>query len=390
MPKQNKSFFSILAVLLLVAGGAVGVYLVQQPQDIRQQAAVPTGVASISLSPPEKTDLTVGQYFDVDIMIDTNNTAISNLTAKLSFATVGISITDMQPNQDLINLDRLRYDIFSQNTVDGVTTVSMSVTATTPAGYISPGPIRLATLTLGIEGEDTIQPTFDPVYTTMHAQDTGNDILALPASPAGIYGTSPILPSPTPTPSPTPIPTPTPTTSLGMQFRLQGINSSALPQELTLTVKPDGPVILATEGDGGTTITTATTNASNDPQGIYSASFSNLPIGTYKVCLKGKSHLQKCWSGVTLTANNNTLDKSAGFLDELRAGDVTGEGNNNNVQDNLITSDDLAYINSGCTQFTCSAPAADPRDVNNDGFFNIKDLALGILNFRYFVIPGDE
>lgn len=226
---KAKYLLTGLIILVLIAGGAIGLYLVRQNQDTREQAAVQDGVASISLSPYSRSDLSVGDTFQVEVKFDTNSTAISQITAELSFADSGISISSVDPNQELINTDRFRYDLLSEDTNAGVTTVSVSATSTVPSGYTSTGEVALVTITMSVDEATTIEPAFAINTTKIYSKTTGEDILGFPAVPAGTYGTGGGggTPSPTPSaspspspgasPSPSPSPSPTPDPIVGDQ-----------------------------------------------------------------------------------------------------------------------------------------------------------------------------
>jgi len=96
------------------------------------------------------------------------------------------------------------------------------------------------------------------------------------------------------------------------------------------------------------------------------------------LCLKAKSHLQKCYSNVTLT--------TSGFVNlstvEAMAGDVNGS--------NSITLEDPSLVLSKYTAFVVPITVPDPLDINNDGRITINDVALSMLNYSDFEILGDR
>ncbi|RMH21652.1 MAG: hypothetical protein D6698_02375 [Gammaproteobacteria bacterium] len=177
---------------------------------------------------------------------------------------------------------------------------------------------------------------------------------------------------------------------LTVKFRLQGITSAVNSQDVYLTLKDDVPVVKTGQANPGAIISTATATATPDSRGVHTATFNGLPTGTYKLCLKAKSHLQKCFNSVSLSSGANSMDFSTEPASELVAGDVAGIGNNNQTQDNIISAEDIATVNAAFTDFVVEGVAGIKADINNDGRITIDDLALSILNYGYFQIPGDE
>ena len=113
---------------------------------------------------------------------------------------------------------------------------------------------------------------------------------------------------------------------------------------------------------------------------------NSLTSGVYDILLKGSSHLQKRFEGVTLTGGENTHDWTENEADELTAGDVNG--------DNILNIDDIARIKTYYTDFKVSVSASDNNsmlaDVDKDGYITIKDLALAAVNWTALVVKGDD
>lgn len=201
---------------------------------------------------------------------------------------------------------------------------------------------------------------------------------------AGI--TSSVTPTPKPTPTPTkppsspPTPTPAGTASLTFKFRQQGV-TAAVDDSIRVVLRQDGSVAHNFEW---------TPSTSND-KGVWTVNLTTdkdgkrVTPGTYTVLIKGRSHLQKKFTNVTLAAGSNTKDWSTDKRDELRSGDVN--------DDNKITVEDIAKVLSFYIKGGFKIPVTQESkysDINKDGFITIQDVSLIAVNWSDFTIEGDK
>lgn len=211
----------------------------------------------------------------------------------------------------------------------------------------------------------------------------------IPPSPTTVPPTPTRTPTPippTPTRTPTPIP-PTPTTppaamTLTANFRLQGLTTQV----------PARPIILDIRNANSTTTRyTNTLTPTVSADGVHTVTTPTLSLGagSYKICLKGGSHLRHCWDNFSLTSGTNTLTATTSSADLLLVGDVNG--------DNIINLDDISSINNAYCGFKvavgsqCSGvTVTSAQDVNYDNFVTIDDLALALMNFSDFVLRGND
>lgn len=84
----------VLSVVLLVAGGGAALYLTQQDQDVRQQAATSTGTARLLIA-PAGPELVGNQPHSLSVTLDASSTPINIRTVQLSMSFSGIVPEDV-------------------------------------------------------------------------------------------------------------------------------------------------------------------------------------------------------------------------------------------------------------------------------------------------------
>lgn len=290
---------------------------------------------------------------------------------------------------------------------DRVTFVAVSTDGSSKAGFGTIGTLQLRGKAAG-----NANIAFDLAqYVNAQLQPQ------LPSSsqPTLIVSTDDVDPTPTATltPTATPTNTPTPTEIPGnagvtIEFRLQGVTASPpagtalIPNEVTVRLfRGSESVPLATRK-----ITTPQINS----QGIHTVTINNFPAGNnYKLCVKGQSHLQKCFRGVNLS-NNETLElmKADEYNDQLWAGDL----NNDNVVDAadiaIVTSArqpaiflhdsykvPLSLLKQKMDQLNVGgaiviSPHAMNADIDKNGFVTEADKALAQIKYTTLRFLGDQ
>ncbi|OGV96250.1 hypothetical protein A2W24_04075 [Microgenomates group bacterium RBG_16_45_19] len=212
---KSKLLITFLLIIIMLAGAAAGVFLVQRRQTLEQEAAVPSGTENIRLV-PSVDSADPPATFDVNIVF-TTSVSVSGVTALLTYpATAGITVTDVLPNQSLVNDYQWRYQSYGSSTTDdGRIQIQVIATNTSIEGYLSSTDTTLATIRFAANSQASIALEFDSNLTTISSKATGEDILSLPASPAGTYTSSGVAATPTPSPVNTPTPGPSATPAPG-------------------------------------------------------------------------------------------------------------------------------------------------------------------------------
>ena len=122
-------------------------------------------------------------------IVFTTSVSVSGVTALLTYpATAGITVTDVLPNQSLVNDYQWRYQSYGSSTTDdGRIQIQVIAPNTSIEGYLSSTDTTLATIRFAANSQASIALEFDSNLTTISSKATGEDILSLPASPDGTY-----------------------------------------------------------------------------------------------------------------------------------------------------------------------------------------------------------
>ncbi|MBL7159232.1 hypothetical protein ISS85_02055 [Candidatus Microgenomates bacterium] len=205
--KNRRLIISLAIFLFLIGGILVTTHLAKQPQLIQKEAA--GGEVVLSLS-PETGSYIMGEEFNVDILLNTDNKPVVAVDISLTFDPTKLQVQSVTPGsffQDQI--------VFKNEIGDGKILLSLgSFTPFTGSGIY--GTISFLALEVG----DT-QMVFDETPHTKVAQQGGGDVLGETTS--GSYTITELL-SPTPTEGFTPTQTPTPTPNCLEQTKMGDYN----------------------------------------------------------------------------------------------------------------------------------------------------------------------
>lgn len=246
-----------------------------------------------------------------------------------------------------------------------------------------------------IIGNYTFQaaPTATPTSTTMPtASPTPTHIpTSTPtatATPSPMPTATPIptaTPTTTPIPTPSVSPTPTPTTPPGATTLTFRINFQNIPN-------PSGTLRLPTLKIQSPPEFIAGINAGNWPvngtngyfEGAATLEGNPQTSSNYTVCMKGRQHLLKKFTGITINAGQgNLMDKSTLPGDRLVVGDLN--------DDNYISLEDITMIiNAWTTSQTPVTASTTILDLNEDGFISLEDITAVISNWTTSQVPGDS
>lgn len=224
---SNKNKYIIIAIItlvVLIVGVIAGLMLMGRQQLVEQEAAVPTGIAKVSLSPETKT-LQSGESFSANVLFDSAGNAISALTIQLEYTYSGAeppivtTTDDIQINSKLPVDNLWDFPVKSVTTEGGKVLIKIAGFSGSISGYTSTGQEVLATINFEGVSPGSINVQFNPVESKITLKSDGSDTLLTPQS-TGRYtvsGSATTTASPTPTTSPTgsSTATPTPTSTTG-------------------------------------------------------------------------------------------------------------------------------------------------------------------------------
>lgn len=228
MPTK-KILIAVLIIIVAVGGFVAGLYLLGGNQEIREEAAIPTGQAEVSIS-PETGNFNVGDSIKMSIYFNPANIPINGVAVRLSYPyngsspEVSTSETDIEINPTIENNQDWTCPTKEVKEENNFVIINIGCGNTSSDGYVANSDTLLANVTLHVNSAPSVSPLivqFDNAASVITRKSDNQDILLIPTS-TGSYtiagaGTQ-ITPSPTPTqtvaPQTTPTKTPTPTPTL--------------------------------------------------------------------------------------------------------------------------------------------------------------------------------
>ncbi len=361
---NKRLLLSFGMVVVLLTGLAVAAYLAQREQDIRQRASTPTGTTQLLLN-PGSTTLTPGSQ-SINLIASIGNEVIDGIQA---VATISGTIPD-DLQFTTATISGLQTSIQTlEDGGGGTKKLTLLMITTNPQQPFSDSiPFSLGAFTFTAPDSGNMTIAFDPTLSKISENQTTADILMTPQT-----GTYTFAPTTTPTPSPaggptsTPSPSPTTTTttfitSFTIRTRFNGVTSDRGPI----------PVQFYLGAMGSTTpLMQAPVSLVGDAQGFYTATFTVSPADllptntTYWITIKGKKHLQRAYTNLTIP--------DAGVLDLTSKPQEPGDLP---TQDGVVDTNDLNKVLEILAKPAQTQTDWDSADVNYDGTVNAIDLGL--------------
>lgn len=221
-PKQTKFPTKLVVIgaviLVLVLGLIASLFLVRQNQNVKEEAATPTGVAKVFITPETKT-VQVGEEFTAEILLDTAGQYISAMTIQLEYSYSGdeppIDATEIQTSTDLVTNKDWSFPVKTTTTSGGKVVIRIAGFNKAQTGYKSTAEEKVATVKFEALANGKVNATFNSTESKVTSKTTTQDILLIPSSSAtytaqgGTGGDE----TPTPTGSASPSPSGSPSSS---------------------------------------------------------------------------------------------------------------------------------------------------------------------------------
>lgn len=219
--QPKKIIVAVLIILVAVGGFVAGLYLLQQRQELREQAAVPTGQAEVTIQ-PETGNFDVGDTINMSVSFNPANIAVSGVAVRLTYpfsgATPEVSVSSISVASALLSSGDWTCPTQNSTLQGGNVIIDVACANTSAAGFTASTNTLLANIVLEVERIPATSPVvvrFDPGASVITRKSDNQDVLLIPTS-TGTYtiaGAS----GPTSTPTPTSAAgtaTPTPTGTL--------------------------------------------------------------------------------------------------------------------------------------------------------------------------------
>ncbi len=217
---SGKKIFAAILILVVAVGGFIaGLVLMQRPQDVREEAAVPGGQATVSLQ-PSVGNFAVGDTISTNVMFNTANIAISGIAVRIKYPYSGASpevTPSIEINSSLLSSGDWTCPTRNFSQQSGEVVIDIACANTSAAGFTASTDTMLAKINLTVNRQPENNPVimrFDPSLSIITQKSNGEDILLIPTS-TGTYTigtvsqatTAPTQAVSTPTVKPTAAPT---------------------------------------------------------------------------------------------------------------------------------------------------------------------------------------
>ena len=225
----RKILVALLIILVAISGFVAGLYLLRQRQELREEAAVPTGQAKVALK-PESGNYNVGDEIPLQIYFNTANIPISGIAVRVKYPYSG-STPEVSVVTDSITINSTLlstgdWDCPTKTSSEQSGNVYIDIACVLPGsatGYTNNTDTLLGEVKLKVNRATAASPFmvgFDQVESVITRKSDNSDILLIPTSTgsysiagAGVQATPTATPRVSPTATPRVSVTATPTTT---------------------------------------------------------------------------------------------------------------------------------------------------------------------------------
>lgn len=211
---------ALLIIVVAIGGFVAGLMLLNQRQELREEASVPGGQAQVSITPDTGT-FKVGDSIQTSVYFNPANISISGVAVKILYpftgATPEVSVSNITISSALLSSGDWSCPTQESKQEGSNVVVNIACGNISASGFTSNSNVLLANVTLRVDRELQTNPMvvrFDPADSVITRKSDNQDILLIPTS-TGSYTIGSASPSPTvvasvtPTRSPSLTPTPT-------------------------------------------------------------------------------------------------------------------------------------------------------------------------------------
>jgi len=219
MPAK-KIIVAFLIIFVAIGGFVAGLVLLNQRQDIREEAAVPGGQAQVSITPATGS-FDVGDTIQASVYFNPANISVSGVAVKLIYPYSGsspeVTVSNIVISPSLLSSGQWSCPTKESQQEGSNMVVNIACGNVSASGFTANTNVLLANITFKVEREITSSPLvirFDPADSVVTRKSDNQDILLIPTS-TGSYTIATVAVDPTAVPTVTTAPgvttTPTPT-----------------------------------------------------------------------------------------------------------------------------------------------------------------------------------
>lgn len=194
---KKKDLLGLALIALLFSGLWLAARLTREQQDIRREAATPTGVGEVRLS-PDSLSVGVGEEFPLDVYFNTGPNeaeaqAISSMAIRITYPYSGTT-----PELEVVGIEQNFTDLAPgdwampvklSEAKNGMVSIDILAVNINVSGYKNHEDKKLATIMMRVNSMPAANPTvlnFDPSETIMTSKVDARDMLLIPTSEASI------------------------------------------------------------------------------------------------------------------------------------------------------------------------------------------------------------
>ena len=223
MPTK-KILVALLIIAVAIGGFVAGLILLQEQQEIREEASTPTGTATVSLS-PETGNFNVGDTINTNVYFDPKGVVINGVAVRLTYpfsgSTPEVTVSSIEVSSSLLSSGDWTCPTQDSSLSGDTVIIDVACANTSAAGFTANTDTLLANIRLNVTRTPQVSPfviRFDNVNSVIYRKSDNKDILLVPTSTGSYTVAGSTQPTPTPvdvevTPMPTLTATATPTAS---------------------------------------------------------------------------------------------------------------------------------------------------------------------------------
>ncbi|MFC1600468.1 hypothetical protein ACFL25_00085 [Patescibacteria group bacterium] len=184
----KKILVALLIIAVAVGGFVAGLVLLQENQDIEEEASTPTGTATATIK-PESGNYDVGDTIDASVYFDPNGTVINGVAVRLNYpfsgSTPEVTVASIDVNSSLLSSGDWTCPTQDSNLSGDTVIIDIACANTSAEGFTANTDTLLAEVKLNVTRTPQASPfviRFDNVNSVMYRKSDNQDILLVPAS----------------------------------------------------------------------------------------------------------------------------------------------------------------------------------------------------------------
>jgi len=201
----KRIFASLVVLVVAISGFVAGLMLLQERQNLNEQAAVPGGQATVTVSPATGT-YELGDTIKASVYFQTANIPVSGVAVRMTYPYTGVSpevsVSSISVNSTFLSSGSWTCPTQNSSLQGGNVVIDIACGNQSALGFATNTNTLLGTVDLKIERAPSDSPfviRFDPTQSIITRKSNNQDILLIPTSVGSytISGAQQTTPTPT-------------------------------------------------------------------------------------------------------------------------------------------------------------------------------------------------